>query len=359
MKKTNKPHHLAITLIFSSLMFTVLLTTLLIVSFTIFFLLHFGAFQWMLRGDTGIKITIFVMALSSLVVGTVVSFILSKRPLKPINTLIWGMNSLAGGNYKTRISLPSWFYNNNEYSISKKITESFNTLAAELENTEMLRNDFINNFSHEFKTPIVSIAGFAKLIRKGGLSDGQKEEYLEIIEKESLRLSHMATNVLTITNLENQTILTDVAELNLSEQLRKCVLLLEKKWNAGNIDMNLEFAEYFINANEEMLKQVWINLIDNAVKFTPNGGSVYLSVNEEENNISVSVTNTGDEIPQQSINKIFRKFYQADESHSNEGNGIGLAIVKRVVELHSGTVSVESRNGRTTFKVELPKKQNI
>lgn len=131
----------------------------------------------------------------------------------------------------------------------------------------MLRSDFINNFSHEFKTPIVSIAGFAKLLRRGNLTDEQKEEYLEVIEEESLRLSAMANNVLNLTRVENQTILTEVTRFNLSEQIRGAVLLLAEKWTPKNLYMDMQFGEHMICANEELLKQVWINLLDNAIKF--------------------------------------------------------------------------------------------
>jgi signal transduction histidine kinase len=228
-------------------------------------------------------------------------------------------------------------------------------MAEDLEHTEMLRGDFVNNFSHEFKTPIVSISGFAKLLKKGNLSETQKEEYLDIIEEESLRLSEMATNVLNMTKIQNQTILTDVTEYNLSEQIRSCVLLLEKRWTEKNLELSLEFDEYLICACEEMLKQVWINLIDNAIKYSPEYGLVIIKIKEEEQCYHVSVANSGIEIPKEKQQKIFEKFYQVDESHSSVGNGIGLSVVKYAVELHKGQVYVECKNGITTFHVKLHK----
>ena len=223
----------------------------------------------------------------------------------------------------------------------------------------MLRGDFINNFSHEFKTPIVSIAGFAKLLRRGNLTEKQKEEYLEVIEEESLRLSAMANKVLNMTRVESQTILTDVTLFNLSEQIRGAVLLLVEKWTPKNLYMDMQFGEHMIYANEELLKQIWINLLDNAVKFSEPDGTVTVGIVEEGEYLRVYVSNHGKEIPKESIRHIFNKFYQADESHSAEGNGIGLAIVKKVCDLHGGTVSVNSENGTTTFTVVLPKQQNI
>ena len=182
-------------------------------------------------------------------------------------------------------------------------------------------------------------------------------QYLNAIEEESMRLSYMATNVLNLTKVENQTILSEVSTYNLSEQIRSCVLLLENKWAKKDIELQLEFEEYKIEANEELMKQVWINLLDNAVKFVPNGGMVAVDIWDPGERLVISVSNTGSEIPLEKQEKIFNKFYQADESHSTEGNGIGLAIVKRIVSLHHGKISLQSENMRTTFTIKLPKTQ--
>jgi signal transduction histidine kinase len=262
------------------------------------------------------------------------------------------MNALASGDFKTRLSYGEPISN---YPTVKEVTDSFNQMAQELEHTEMLRGDFVNNFSHEFKTPIVSIAGFAKLLKKGNLTEEQKREYLDIIEEESLRLSEMATNVLNMTKIENQTILTDISTFNLSEQIRSCVLLLEKRWESKKLELSLEFDEYDINACEELLKQVWINLLDNAIKYSPEYGMIVVKIKEDGDFYLVSVANSGEEIPIEKREKIFEKFYQADESHSSPGNGVGLSIVKSVIDLHGGQVSVDCKNGITTFGVRLAK----
>jgi signal transduction histidine kinase len=264
------------------------------------------------------------------------------------------MNRLADGDYQARLEYRGKL---GRLPVVREIADSFNKMAAELENTELLRSDFINNFSHEFKTPIVSIAGFAKLLKKGTLTEEQRLLYLDAIEEESLRLSCMATNVLNLNKVESQSILTDLSRFNLSEQIRSVVLLTEEKWVEKNLDLQPEFDEYAIEANEEMLKQVWINLLDNAVKFTPRCGTVGISIREESDSIAVTVRNTGKEIPAEARDKIFHKFYQGEESHTHEGNGIGLAIVKRVVDLHGGAVTVESENGLTAFTVTLPKER--
>jgi signal transduction histidine kinase len=221
----------------------------------------------------------------------------------------------------------------------------------ELENTEVLRSDFINNFSHEFKTPIVSIAGFAKLLKKGNLSEKEKAEYIDIIEKESLRLSYLATNVFNLTKIENQTILTEINEYNPAEQIRHCVLLLENKWSEKEIDFNIELEDILISANEELMDQVWINLLDNAIKFSESKSTIDIKMKKEKTSTSFTITNKGVTISKDNIDRIFRKFYQADESHAAEGNGVGLAIVKKIIELHKGKITVESENGVTSFTV--------
>ena len=167
----------------------------------------------------------------------------------------------------------------------------------------------------------------------------------------------MATNVLSLTKVESQTILTDVTAFNLSEQIRSSLLLLADKWTPKNLYPDMQFGEHFIEGNEELLKQVWINLLDNAIKFSDENSTISVGISEDDINMTVTVSNYGEEVPVDSLDHIFNKFYQADESHSSEGNGIGLAIVKKVCELHKGSVSAESKDGRTTFTVIRPKKQ--
>lgn len=302
------------------------------------------------------KYIINLMTTLNLIVGVILIATMNRLILQYVNRIINQMNRLASGDFKTRLTFGPLL---NKHPTLKEVSNSFNRMAEELESTEMLRSDFINNFSHEFKTPIVSIAGFAKLLKRGELTEKQRMEYLDIIEEESLRLSAMATNVLNMTKVENQTILTNVTRYNLSEQLRNSVLMLETKWTKKHVEFDLNFSEYTICANEELLKHVWVNLIDNAIKFSPSGGMVEISIQEKEDVLAVTVLNRGSEISPEQQKRIFNKFYQADESHAAEGNGIGLALVKRVAQLHQGQVLVQSEHQVTAFTVELPKKQKL
>jgi signal transduction histidine kinase len=344
----------SLTIVLSVFVFGILLSAIGMSSLTIWVLNKAGVFVDE-HGELQLSAAIVLMTVISLVIGGVIAFFSSRIPLKPINELINKMNRLAAGDFKARLKFGPTL---SSHSAFMEISESFNTMAQELENTELLRGDFINNFSHEFKTPIVSITGFAKLLSKGNLTEEQRTLYLRSIEEECIRLSAMATNVLNLTKVENQTILTDVSYFNVSEQIRSAVLLLETRWSDKDIDLYLDFEEFGIEANEELLKEVWINLIDNAVKFAPQGGRVELDVRSDGDALFIKVSNTGSEIPQEKQEKIFNKFYQCDESHSTKGNGIGLAIVKRIVDLHGGDISVSSADGVTAFTVILPKKQS-
>jgi len=340
----------SLTLVLAVFVFAILLTAIGLTMLALYILALTGVIVDV-DGSLQMGTVFLLMTVISLVIGALLAFFSSRIPLRPINNLINKMNRLAAGDFRARLEFGSAL---NTHPAFREISTSFNTMAQELECTEMLRNDFINNFSHEFKTPIVSIRGFAKLLSRDDLTEAQRAQYVRAIEEESVRLSSMATNVLNLTKVENQTILTDTAVYNLSEQVRSAILLLEGKWSDKDIDLQLDFDEYTIEANEELVKQVWINLIDNAVKFTPRGGTVVIGITGDEKRLTVTVSNTGPDIPAEKIGKIFGKFYQADESHAGEGNGIGLAIVKRVVQLHRGEVTVKSENGTTTFAVTLP-----
>ena len=337
----------SLTLTFAGFAFLIFLATMVLTGVIVFVCSRLG---WINTNLTGLR-EIFFISLLNIIVGFGGALLLMRALLKPVNMLMSQMDRLAYGDYKARLDFGKVGNVNKTFT---EMSESFNALAQELEGTEMLRSDFINNFSHEFKTPIVSIAGFAKLLKRGDLTPEQQAEYIGIIEEESVRLADMASNVLSLTRVENQTILTDVTRFNLAEQLRSSVLLLENKWARKEIALELNFPELQLCGNEELLKQVWINLLDNAIKFSPERGMVAVDAAQTGETVTVGITNTGPTISPEQQHKIWGKFYQADESHSTEGNGVGLAVVRRIVDLHGGEVSVESDNGMTTFTVELP-----
>lgn len=346
-----RKNRIALTLLSGGAVFAILLAVVLLSGCFLLLLVRMGFLNRAAWDRGELYAIIGLMVLLSVCVGGVVTFAIVRVLLRPINSIINAMNRLAAGDFQTRIRFGTIFA---RHPTVVELTDSFNKMAAELEGTQILRSDFINNFSHEFKTPIVSIAGFARLLRRDDLTAQERAEYLDIIEDESLRLAEMATNVLNMTKVENQAILTDVTRFNLSEQLRNCVLLLERKWSEKALELNIDMGEYFLDGNEELLRQVWVNLLDNAVKFAPVGARLDVAVRAEGEMLAVMIGNTGSTIPPDKIDHIFGKFYQADESHAAHGNGIGLAIVKSVTELHGGSVSAQSGQDYTQFTVKLP-----
>ena len=326
---------------------SVLLTILAITLVAIYLFMHFGVISYEeIIGDGLWILLLFIVA--GVLIGTGITVGISKLVLKPSWTLITGVRRLSHGDFSVRMDLGGAYE-------MKELANNFNALAVELEKTQILRSDFINNFSHEFKTPIVSMKGLVELLKKDALSPEKRADYLKIIEEELDRLSNMATNILNLSKVENQTILTDVTEFNLSEQIRTCILLLEKKWSKKQLDLKLDFDEYYYRGNEDLLKQVWINLLDNAVKFAFEHGVVRVDISETADFIEVAVSDSGETIPKEEFENIFNKFYQKDKKALSEGNGIGLSVVSHIVKLHHGTVSVESENNLTTFTVTLKK----
>jgi len=350
MKKEERKQSFALAMLVSLFVFVIIAAAAGLAILFVYILLRTGVIN-SIDGQVNFSDIVILMSLVSMVIGFLITISTSKITLKPFNRISFQLNRLSKGDFKARLTFGKPIANHPTF---KEIERSFNRAAEELEHTEVFRSDFINNFSHEFKTPIVSIAGFANLVRYGNLSEEEKDEYLAVIEEESMRLSYMATNILNLTKIENQTILTDVKKFNLSEQIRNAVLLLADNWEQKELEINVEFGEHYITANEELLKQVWINLLDNAVKFSQIGGSISINITAEKKQILVAISNYGKNIPKESLNRIFNKFYQADESHSSQGNGIGLAIVKKICDLHDGKVLVNSENGITTFTVMLP-----
>ncbi len=327
--------------------FILFVAIILISAITITIALEYLLLEFNIITNEKIKSSLFfnmlLIAIVSVIIDTIITVIFSKKILNPINSLVDGMNKLSKGKYDTRI----------EIGIMERVSVGFNKLAKDLENVQILRQDYINNFSHELKTPIVSIKGLISLMKNKDLSKEKQTEYLEIIEDEINRLSILTTNILNLSKYDNQEILTDLDRYNVSEQIRRCVLLLEKEWKAKNLTFKIDFDEFDITANEDMLKQVFINLIDNAIKFSYENTIIDIDIKKNQDKLSIFIGNVGSPIDKGDYEKIFQKFYQADNSHSKSGNGIGLSIVKKIVELHRGQITVESNKDKTIFRIDI------
>jgi signal transduction histidine kinase len=231
-----------------------------------------------------------------------------------------------------------------------------NKMIKELNGMEYMGKDFMSNVSHEIKTPVSAITGFSELLLDGNLSVAKEKEYLSCLYSESLRLSRLCDNMLKMSKLDNQEIITDRKEFYVDEQIRKCMIFLSEKFEEKEIDFELNLKKCKIKNNSDLLYQVWINLIENAIKFSKEKGKIYVSAtcNEDNTEIQVIIKDEGPGIRADKLPKIFDKFYQCDESHKTEGHGLGLSIVKRIIQLTGGSIECTSQeNEGCEFRIIL------
>ena len=232
---------------------------------------------------------------------------------------------------------------------------TINAMAKELAGTETLRSDFIANVSHELKTPLAVMGNYATMLQRPSITEAERCEYAKAISEAARRLAQLITNILKLNKLENQQIFPQPQEFDLGEQLCECLLVFEDAWEAKHLEIETDLQEDVrIRSDPELLRLVWNNLISNAVKFTPDGGRIGLSLKTEDGSVVVQVSDTGCGMKPEVGQHIFEKFYQGDTSHATQGNGLGLALVKRVVDILNGEISVQSVYGQgSTFTVKF------
>ncbi len=295
-----------------------------------------------LRKLTGLSFMISTM------IGTIIILIAIRGIVQPIKRLSSSSKEVAKGNFDIEVNISG----DDELG---QLTADFNLMTAELKNIDIIRKDFVSNVSHEFKTPITSIQGYAKLIRDGNLTKQQLEEYSDIIVNESDRLSKMATSMLQLSELDSRVIREKAKPFSLDEQIRKVILLLEMEWSQKGIEWDIDLEDIDYVGNENLMSQVWVNLIQNAVKFSRPDGLIQIKLKLQNKKAVFIITDHGCGISEQDIEHIFERFYKADRSRTNEGYGLGLVIVRKIIELSKGSIHVESEKDRyTTFVVELP-----
>lgn len=277
------------------------------------------------------------------------NIVLYRRRVREIVTLSDAIQRVAGGDFESRISTEK------KTGITP-IYEDFNRMCDDLQSVQILRNDFINNYSHEFKTPIASIKGFAELLLEKELPEAEQKQYLRIIADESGRLSKLASNTTLLSKLSTQQIVTGIEEYDLGAQLKECFILLYGKWMDKDIEFDGEnIPSVIYRGNKEMMQHLWINLLDNSIKYTPQGGEIKMSLAEADGFAIVKITDNGEGISDEAKARLFIPYFQADASHSKEGLGLGLAIAMRIVELCKGSIHVDSKVGEgSTFTVKLP-----
>ena len=262
------------------------------------------------------------------------------------------LERIARGDFSVR--LEDQLHNNPMVS---ELTTSVNKMALELHQWERLRQEFISNVSHEIQSPLTSIRGFARALENDQLNVQERHHYLSIIEEESERLSRITEDLLKLASLESDHLKFEPKLYRLDKQIRNLILACEPQWQEKNIQMDIALDELEITADEDLLSQVWMNLIHNSIKFTPQAASVKVTLHRRADQIEFKISDTGIGISEEDLPRIFERFYKADKSRSRsiEGSGLGLSIVKKIVDLHKGTIEVESKVGRgTTIIVYLP-----
>lgn len=238
------------------------------------------------------------------------------------------------------------------------LVDSINDMASELSKMEKMRQEFISDVSHEIQSPLTSIIGFTKALKNEKLNPQEKNHYLTVIEDESIRLSKLSDNMLKLAALDADTIRFEPKVYRLDKQLRQIILTYEPIWSDRNIDMDVSMEKIEVSADEDLMSQVWINLIQNSIKFTQAGGCVHISASSNEDRVEVNISDNGIGIAEEDQKRIFERFYKADKSRTTsvKGSGLGLSIVKRIVDIHHGRIALKSSLGEgTTFTVLLPK----
>lgn len=294
-----------------------------------------------------------IVLLFCYITSSVFSIVINNNVFKPLRKLTEVTKEVAGGNYNVNLDGITNEYT--KYTDLGILVDAFSDMTHELSSTEIFRNDFIHNFSHEFKTPIISISGFAKQLYKGDLTPEQQSEFAKIIMDESEHLATMSSNVLLLSKLESQGIISDKETFSLDEQLRTCMLMFEEQWSEKNISIDMDLDEINYHQNKDLLYHVWINLIGNAVKFTKEDGTISVKCRRISNAVCVVISDNGVGMDEETSAHIFEKFYQGDSSHATAGNGLGLSLVKRIIDMMGGRISVESALEKgSVFTVSLP-----
>jgi signal transduction histidine kinase len=343
MNKSKKPNYdnTAFAYCLKVLVFTVLGSAALLGG-TIFVLSTFGTSKGAIEANMGILL-IFMVNLEILC-----PFLLVRQLVKPLDVLNHASEKLAKGEFDVVLNYRG------KIAELEALFQNFKTMSVELASVETLRSDFVSNVSHEFKTPLTSIEGYATLLQNTDLTTEEKNEYINRILSNTHRLSSLVGNILMLNKLENQTLQPEISTYRLDDQILQILLQQESLWNQKELEFDLDLSEIIYEGAEQMFYHVWSNLISNAIKYSNNCGVIKISLKKNGKQIIFKITDQGIGISQDNLRHIFEKFYQADTSHKKEGNGLGLAQVKKILDLSGNKIIVESAEGNgSTFTVYL------
>lgn len=300
--------------------------------------------------DTNIQYVFLVLAfiLASAIIAMPIMFLITRSLTKITNYVNENIDRVANGDYTVKLN-----HITKNPHINNSI-DNFNKMIKQLNSVSILKNDFISGFSHEFKTPIVSIKGYAELLLDANNLDKEQKEYLKIIVDESHRLSKLSENVMMLASLDSQSIITNKKAFSLNGQIENCVLLLDGKLKAKNIDLTLDLDEAIIESDPDLVKEIWINLLYNSIKYVNYNGKIAISLKTNDDSVVVKIIDDGVGMTEETKKHIFDKFYQGDKSHYSKGIGLGLTIVSRILEIIGGKIECESQlNLGTTMTVVL------
>lgn len=303
---------------------------------------------------SGIIMCLLVCTLT-MIIGGIALYIGSGHLLKPIEALNPVVNKIAEGDFTVRAERKKRKAGNYLYIHElDELSANVNKMAEELSGMDYMRKDFMSNVSHEIKTPVAAITGFAELLLDGPLEVQEQKEYLELIHQESGRLSVLCENMLQMCRLDNQKIISRKDKVRVDEQIRRAIIVLSQKWSEREQDFDLNFCDAIVESDKSLLMQVWTNLIDNAMKYSPANSTIHINEFIKGDELVVTIRDEGIGIEAGKIPRIFDKFYQCEESHKKQGIGLGLSIVKRILELLGGEIHYESKeNIGTTIVVKI------
>ena len=268
-----------------------------------------------------------------------------------VTNLMDGLRAVAGGDYSVRLKT-------DKHQLLDDLCEDFNRMTEELQSVRTLREDFVNSYSHEFKTPITAIKGFAELLSEPDITEEERQQYLRIIQDESAHLAELTNRTLLLTKLQSQRFLPDQTTFSLDEQIRRCAILCAHSWEEKHLTFSAELESVDCTSNEELLRQVWINLLNNAIRYTPPGGEIGVELRQVGGEAVVRVWDTGMGMTPEVQSHIFEKYYQGAAEDKKHGLGLGLSIVHRIIELTEGRIEVDSQPEQgSSFTVYLPLNQ--
>lgn len=308
----------------------VLLIIMCVTLFAVFIYHICDKFNLLSNGSLSPFVIFILMVLISIFIGTIIASIVISVVTKPIEEAILAIEKLSLGDYNIKLKV-------NKLSVNiKELQKAINKTAKEMNSVELMRNDFINTISHEFKTPVQSITGYAKRLKNKELTEVQRDEYIDVI-------------------IENTQIIVDKDNFYIDEQIRRCFQHFQNEWIAKNIEIEGNMNHVLFYGNEELMQHIWTNLISNAINHTNENGKIFCNVIENDANVCVQIGDNGCGMDEETKLHLFDKFYQSEKSKKFGGNGLGMSIVKRLVDLCDGTITFESELGKgTVFYITLP-----